>query len=56
MIYQITAIDFDSDEKHLNDVYVGQFWKAHDVDDLVNKISDASGWCVNSIDYQHVLN
>lgn len=56
MIYQITAIDFDSDEKHLNDVYVGQFWEADDEDDLVDEITCASGWCINSIDYQHVLN
>jgi len=55
LIYQITSINFNSNEKHLDDVYVGQFWEADDEDDLIEEITCASGWCINSIDYQHVL-
>ena len=71
MKYQITSIQFDcsldceddwseSDqimtEERLNEVYVGQIWDADDEDDLVDEISTASGWCIKSIDYRHVLN
>jgi len=70
MKYQITSIQFDcslddaegwdeSDqimtEERLNDVYVGQIWDADDEEDLVDEISTASGWCIKSIDYRHVL-
>ena len=71
MKYLITDIQFDcfldceddwseSDqimtEERLNEVYVGQIWDADDEDDLVDEISTASGWCIKSIDYRHVLN
>jgi len=31
-------------------------WEATDRDDLVEEITTATGWCVNSIDYCYVLN
>jgi len=69
MKYQITSIEFDcsldeddwseSDqimtEERLNEVYVGQIWDADDEEDLIDEISTASGWCIKSIDYRHVL-
>ena len=30
-------------------------WEADDEDDLIEEISCASGWCINSIDFRHVL-
>lgn len=71
MKYQITSIQFDcfldceddwseSDqimtEERLNDVYTGRIYDADDEDDLVDQITDATGWCIKSIDYRHVLN
>ena len=65
MQYQVTAIEFDFDndlypltEAEMDDVYddyIGTFWEADDGDDLVEEITSASGWCVKSIDYRHVL-
>ena len=66
MQFQVTALEFDFDndlypltEEEMNDVYddyVGTFWEAEDGDDLVEEITSASGWCIKSIDYRHVLN
>ena len=65
MQYQITDIEFDTsdsvyestveDEQELYDDYIGTFWEADDGDDLVEEITSASGWCIKSIDYRHVL-
>ena len=70
MKYQITSIQFDcslddeegwdeSDqimtEERLSDVYTGQIWDADDEEDLIDEISTASGWCIKSIDYRHIL-
>ncbi len=30
-------------------------WEASDEDDLIEEITSASGWCIKSIDYRHVL-
>ena len=68
MMYQVTAIEFDldcdsadeeltpQDEQDLYDDYIGTFWEAIDGDDLVEEITAASGWCIKSIDYRHILN
>ena len=66
MNYQITAIEFDFDdsfypmtEQETEDFYadyVGTFWEADDGDDLIEEITAATGWCIKSIDYRHVLN
>lgn len=71
MLYQITEIKFDctvdedtdywslSDqictEEKLAEEYIGTVWEAEDGDDLVDEVSTASGWCILSIDYRHVL-
>ena len=66
MKLQITEIEFDltddlnldSDTQHLQErlqnVYVGQFWDVDDDLELVDLISDKSGWCVNSINYKEI--
>ena len=66
MKLQITDIEFDltddlnldSDTQHLQDqlqnVYIGQFWNVDDDLELVDLISDKSGWCVNSIQYKQI--
>ena len=70
MMYQVTEIEFDLStdddsitqdmmnklQEELNDDYVGTFWDADDGDDLVDEITSASGWCIKSIDYRHILN
>ena len=58
MLFQITAIEFDFDlgcDVDLDD-YIGTIWEADDGDDLIEEITCASGWCIKSIDYRHVLN
>lgn len=69
MQFQVTAIEFDFDEyddaypDELDDTYklqiteetIGQIWEADDEDDLVEEITAATGWCIKSIDYRHVL-
>lgn len=64
-MYQITQIEFDFDDdeyvwntgeqQQLVDEYIGSHWDADDEDDLVEEITCASGWCIKSIDYVHVL-
>ena len=66
MKLQITEIEFDltddCDENidiellqhQLQNVYVGQFWNVDDDLELVDLISDKSGWCVNSINYKEI--
>jgi len=68
MNYQVTEIEFDldcdaadeeltpEDEKELYDEIIGSFWEAIDGDDLVEEITAATGWCIKSIDYRHILN
>ena len=65
MQFQITDIEFDTsdsvyestveDIQDLYDDYIGTFWEAEDGDDLVEEITAASGYCIKSIDYRHVL-
>ena len=69
MKYQVTQIEFDLDtgddsipehiheqvQQELRDEYIGTNWDADDADDLVEEITCASGWCIKSIDYVHVL-
>ena len=66
MKLQITDIEFDlSDDcgeyidtemlqDRLQNVYIGQFWDVTEEDELVDLISDKSGWCVNSIQYKEI--
>ena len=64
--YQITAIEFDFEmepgeypsedyQQQITEDTVGQIWVADDEDDLTDEITCATGWCIKSIDYRHVL-
>ena len=52
-----TMDDFLTDEykQDLYDDYIGTFWEAVDGDDLIEEITAATGWFINSIDYRHIL-
>ena len=66
MKLQITDIEFDLTDDcgeyidtellqdQLQSVYIGQFWDVDDDLELVDLISDKSGWCVNSINYKEI--
>ena len=68
-MYQITEITFDLStdddsipeeemtlvQQELQEEYIGTNWVADDEDDLIEEITCASGWCIKSIDYVHVL-
>ena len=69
MQFQVTAIEFDfADdydeawqgdpvaEQEIIDETIGQIWEADDGDDLIEEITAATGWCIKSIDYRHILN
>ena len=68
MQFQVTQIEFDfsddisddpltDDYKHdLIDETMSTMWEASDEDDLIEEITSASGWCIKSIDYRHILN
>ena len=47
-------IDTDLLQSQLKRVYKGQFWDVTEEDELVDLISDKSGWCVNSIQYKQI--
>ena len=65
MHYRITQIniDFEDDNFELSpteqqdviDDVMSTTWEASDGDDLVEEITSATGFCVNSIDYCYVL-
>ena len=68
MQYRITKIEFDFDSDILDteqmtdedcqeiiDETMSTTWEASDEDDLIEEITCATGWCINSIDYCHVL-
>ena len=65
MHYRITQINIDFEDDNfelspteqqdvINDV-MSTTWEASDGDDLVEEITAATGFCVNSIDYCYVL-
>ena len=66
MKYNVTDIEFDFDDGNLNeeeykltfdeeieirDLALG-VWEADDEDDLIEEVTNASGWCIKSIDYE----
>ena len=63
MQFQVTEIFFDVDDddftlEEYNELVqetVGNIWEADDEDDLIEEITSATGWCIKSIDYRHVL-
>ena len=65
MHYRITQINIDFEDDNfelspteqqdvINDV-MSTTWEASDGDDLVEEITSAMGFCINSIDYCYVL-
>jgi|TARA_B100001939_G_C16514248_1_gene435016 hypothetical protein len=61
MKFLVKWIVFDTDEDltdnertDLVDDNLG-YWDADDEDDLIEEITSASGWCISSIDYEHIL-
>ena len=52
-----TMDDFLTDEykQEVFDEVMGTVWDAVDEEDLIDEISTASGWCIKSIDYRHIL-
>lgn len=69
MKFQITEIDFDLSpenpdwenndineyQKDMQERYIGTIWEADDDEDLIEEITCATGWCINSLNYRHVL-
>ena len=60
MNFRIVEIDFDfddaiDDQNEIVDEVMATTWEASDPDDLVEEITSATGWCINSIDYCYVL-
>ena len=68
MQFQVTKIEFDFDSDILDteqmtdedcqeivDETISTTWDADDEDDLIEEITSATGWCINSIDYRHIL-
>ena len=66
MLFQVTYIEFDFDDAYEDEMNaydkdrftsetIGQIWEVNDEEDLVDEITNATGWCIKSIDYVHVL-
>ena len=64
MQFQVTKIEFDfagdnlfteNDRLDLIEETVGSIWEVDDEEDLIEEITCATGWCINSIDYRHIL-
>ena len=68
MQFQVTKIEFDFDSDILDteqmtdedcqeiiDETMSTTWEASDEDDLIEEITSTTGWCINSIDYRHIL-
>ena len=66
MQFRVTKINFDfeddnfelspNEQQEVIEETLATTWEASDADDLVEEITNATGWCVNSIDYCYVLN
>lgn len=68
MKYKVTQIEFDftddlddealdvESQDEIYDETLSTVWDADDEDDLIEEITCATGWCIKSIDYVHVLN
>ena len=66
MQFRVTRINFDFEDDNFElspieqqeviEETLATTWEATDGDDLVEEITSATGWCVNSIDYCYVLN
>ena len=64
MQFRVTEIDFDfddaigvfsiEDQKEIVDEITATTWEASDPDDLIEEITNATGWCIKSIDYHYL--
>ena len=68
MQFQVTQIEFDftddvfpdealpvEEQKLIVAETCNTIWEADDDDDLIEEITSATGWCVNSIEFVNVL-
>lgn len=68
MLFQVTEIEFDFTDEVFPDEALSveeqeliiaetcnTIWTADDEDDLVEEITCATGWCIKSLDFIHVL-
>ena len=65
MQFRVTQINIDfedddfelppTEQESLIKEVMSTIWKASDPDDLVEEITCATGFCIKSIDYKHVL-
>ena len=67
MQFKVTQIEFDYDDamadESITDEYkqevidetLGCVWEVDDEDDLIEEITNATGWCINSIDYRQSI-
>ena len=61
MQFLVDHIEFDFDEDLTRDEKIDVLddniglWDADDEDDLIEEITVASGWCIKSINYRHLL-
>ena len=64
MKFNVTEVEFDFDDDYaeeskltfdeeieIRDLALG-VWEADDEDDLIEEVTNASGWCIKSIDYE----
>ena len=65
MQFQVSTIEFDFTDDdgewtqhHFDNVVADTLetiWEAVDEEDLIEEITSATGWCINSIDFYHIL-
>ena len=63
MQFRVTQIEFDFDDafevenydQDIIDEVLATTWEASDEDDLIEEITSASGWCINSIEFVNIL-
>jgi len=67
MHFQVVDIEFDfttddgeyelqpSKQEAIIDEVTNTIWEADDEEDLVEEITAATGWCIKSFDYIHIL-
>ena len=46
-----TDLDALDCAKHLGDVYIGTTWEGDNEEDVINTITEGSGWCISFADF-----
>ena len=64
MQFRVTDIELDfddsigvfsiEDQKEIVDEITATTWEAADEEDLIEEITNATGWCIKSIDYRYL--